>query len=141
VWRTPGTGDMDGFLLRAWEQLLGRTSGPFRARFILQPVMASLIAIRAGINDAKAHRNPYLWAILSAPAKRGDHIRGGWKDAGKVLFVAFVLDCTYQFVVLKWFYPLQAVMVAFVLAAVPYVMVRGPTARIASRIGQRTTRD
>ena len=124
---------MDEFLLRSLEQLIGRMSGPFHARFILQPIVASLIAIRAGMSDAKAHRPPYLWAIVFEPAARGNLIRSGWKDVFKVFLVAFVLDCIYQLVVLRWFYPLQGLIVAFVLAAVPYVIVRGPAARIASR--------
>ena len=41
------------------------------------------------------------------------------------------MDVIYQLVVLKTFYPGEAVIVAIVLAFVPYLILRGPIARIA----------
>ena len=130
---------MDEVLSRVWEQLLGRTGGPFHFRFILQPIMASLFAVRSGLNDAKAQRPAYLWAVVFRASERRDLIKAGWKDIGKVFIVAFVLDGIYQVVELGWLYPLQALFVAFVLAIVPYVLIRGPVARIARRASPRHT--
>ena len=47
-------------LSRAWEQLAGRLEGPFVFRFVLQPTVAALLAIRAGLADARNKRTPYL---------------------------------------------------------------------------------
>ena len=124
---------MGEFLSNALEQLLGRMSGPFHARFLFQPLMASILAIRAGLNDAKTNRSPYLWAIFSKTGQWRALVREGWKDVAKVFVVAFLLDSIYEVAVLQWFYPGQALIVAFALAVVPYVIIRGPTARIVCR--------
>jgi hypothetical protein len=41
------------------------------------------------------------------------------------------MDTVYQLIVLKAFYPAEAVIVALALAFVPYLLLRGPVARIA----------
>src|SRR5262245_5140956 len=38
---------------RVWEQLIQRPTGPMSFRFILQPIMAAVAALRDGIDDAK----------------------------------------------------------------------------------------
>ena len=54
---------------------------------------------------------------------------------GKLFLAAVVLDVIYQVVVLRWFYPVQALVVAVVLAVVPYLLVRGLANRIGRRLG------
>ena len=41
------------------------------------------------------------------------------------------MDTIYQVIEFKTFYPVESVIVAIVLAFVPYVLLRGPFARIA----------
>jgi lauroyl/myristoyl acyltransferase len=41
------------------------------------------------------------------------------------------MDLIYQVIVLRWFYPLEALIVALVLAFLPYILLRGPVNRIA----------
>jgi hypothetical protein len=41
------------------------------------------------------------------------------------------MDAVYQIIVLNRFYPAEAVIVALLFAFVPYVIIRGPVARIA----------
>jgi len=43
------------------------------------------------------------------------------------------MDTIYQIIVLKRFYPAEAVIVALLFAFIPYVIIRGPAARIARR--------
>ena len=50
----------------------------------------------------------------------------GWKSAGKVFVIALLLDAAYQVKAFRWFYPVQALMVAMFLAIVPYSLLRGP---------------
>ena len=57
-------------------------------------------------------------------------LKDGWKSVGKVFVMAIIIDLIYQLIVLKWFYPFEAVLVAFILAIVPYLIVRGPVNRI-----------
>ena len=39
-----------------WHDLIDRPDGPMRFRFVLQPVMATVVAIRDGLEDARAGR-------------------------------------------------------------------------------------
>jgi hypothetical protein len=122
---------MDEMLTRVWENLIGRVHGPLTFRFIIQPLIACMFAVRAGWKDARAGRAPYFWAIFTNPAHRHELLRQGWKDVGKVFVLAIVLDVIYQLIVLRWVYPGEALIIACVLALVPYLLVRGPVTRVA----------
>ena len=122
---------MDELITRYIGDLTARVSGPMWFRFILQPTMAIIFALRAGLKDARTGKPAYLWAVLTNPAHRRDLLRDGWKDVAKVFTIAFVLDTVYQLIELHWFYPLQALLIAFVLAFLPYLLLRGPFRRLA----------
>lgn len=117
-----------------WEQLLARVSGMLSFRIILQPTVAVILAIRAGVKDARESRPAYLWAIVFDPSQRHQLIRAGWKDASRVFIFACVLDAIYQLIVLRWFHPLQMLIVAGTLALVPYMLIRGPVNRLARQL-------
>jgi hypothetical protein len=129
---------MDDFLSRTCEQLVDRSSGLFHFRLWIQPAVATILGVRAGIRDAVTHEPAYICAILSHRLGRRIRILSGWRDISRVAVVALVLDCLYQLVIFHWVYPLQAVIVAFALAIVPYVLVRGPVARVAGRLNRDT---
>jgi hypothetical protein len=122
------------FFARAWEMLIGRADGPLTFRLILQPTVAAIFAIRAGLRDAREDRTAYFWSVFTNPVQRRDLLRQGWKDVGKVFMVAIVLDVVYELIVYRWVYPGQAVIVASVLAIVPYLLVRGPVTHIMRRL-------
>lgn len=124
---------MDELLTRIWENLTGRLGGPMKFRFLLQPTMAAVFAIRAGLKDAREGRPAYFWTIFTDPSQRHELLREGWKAVSKVFIVAVVIDVVYQYLVFRWFYPGEALIVAFVLAFVPYLLIRGPVNRIARR--------
>ncbi len=96
---------------------------------LLQPVMASIIAIIAGFRDAKAGKPPYFWSPLTGQSRRADSIKDGWTSIGKVIIVALVLDIAYQIIVLRFVYPAEAIIVAFVVVIAPYVILRGLVSR------------
>ena len=121
------------FFARVWEMLIGRVDGPFTFRLIVQPTVAAMFAIRAGVRDARENRPPYLWSILTNPSTRHDLLRQGLADVGKVFIVAVILDLAYEAIVYRWVYPGQALIVAAVLAFIPYLLIRGPVTRIARR--------
>jgi hypothetical protein len=121
------------FFARVWEMLIGRVDGPFTFRLLIQPTVAAIFAIRAGWRDARAHRPPYLWSIVTNPATRRELLRQGLADVGKVFIVAVILDLTYEMIVYRWVYPGQALIVAAILAFIPYLLIRGPVTRIVSR--------
>jgi len=118
--------------MRLWENLIGRVTGPMKFRFLLQPTMAILFAVRSGLKDAREGNPPYFWAVFTDPAQRREMLRDGWKSVGKVFVLALVLDVAYQIFVLRWIYPVEALLVALGLAIVPYLLVRGPVNRIAT---------
>jgi len=60
-------------------------------------------------------------------------LKDGWKDIGKLLIMAVVLDGAFQLFVLGWFYPVETLVIAFLLAVVPYALIRELTNRIARR--------
>ena len=122
---------MDNMWERIGSQLVARISGPMKFRLVLQPVMASFFAIRSGLADARAGKPPYFWALLSDPGQREDMIKDGWKSVGKVFVLALVLDVVYQIIVLRFVYPGEAIIVAFVLAIAPYLILRGLVTRLA----------
>jgi hypothetical protein len=124
---------MEEILARFWGDLMGRVGGPMTFRLILQPIMAAFFAVRGGLKDAREGRPAYFWAIFTDPAQRREMLRDGWKSVGRVFIFAIVMDGIYQFIVLRWFYPLEALIVAIVLAICPYLLIRGPVNRIARR--------
>ena len=117
-------------LKRAIEQLLGRASGPMHFRLLMQPVMASILAIRAGIRDARDGSPVFLWGFLTNRAERGKLAKSAWKDIGKIFCLAIILDAVYQGIQLHAFFPLQTLLVAIGVAVVPYVVLRGPVTRL-----------
>jgi hypothetical protein len=100
---------MEEWLARAWDQLVGRAIGPMHLRFILQPTMAAILAVRAGWREAECR----------------SLLRSAWHDVGTLALVAFLLDLVYEVVILHSFRPRQALVVATLLAVVPYILIRG----------------
>src|SRR5215213_6506266 len=125
---------MRDMLLRALLNITDRVGGPMTFRIIFQPLMASLLAFRAGWKDAQTGRPPYFWTVLTDPGQRTDLLREGWKSVARVFVLALLMDVIYQLIVLQWVYPLELILVAIMLAVVPYLLIRGPVNRIVSRL-------
>lgn len=124
---------MDDMWTRLADNLIDRVSGPMKFRLVLQPLMASIFAIRAGLKDAKAGRPPYFWSLITDPAHRADMMRDGWKGVGKVFILALVLDVVYQIIAEHFVYPGEAIIVACLLAIVPYLLLRGLVTRLTRK--------
>jgi hypothetical protein len=116
---------------RGWENFLARPNGSFGFRFILQPTMAALLALRSGIEDAREGKQGYLWALLSKRDRRFQLLHEGWRGARTPFLVAIVLDSIYQIIEVRFIYPLEMLFTATLLALVPYALLRGPFNRLA----------
>jgi hypothetical protein len=99
-------------------------------RFIIQPVMATIAAFRDGVRDGRTGRSPYLWTILTNRSDRRGRLGEGLISTAQIILVGLVMDTVYQVTVLKAFYPGEAAIVALSLAFLPYLLLRGPIARI-----------
>ena len=127
---------MEDILTRIFENLMDRVSGPMKFRLLLQPLMATIFAVKDGMKDAREGRPAYFWALFSDAGHRHDMLKSGWQSVGKIFILAMVLDAVYQYIELKWFYPGEAILVALILAIVPYLVFRGPVNRLTSRKGK-----
>jgi hypothetical protein len=124
---------MDHMWMRVASQLAARVTGPMKFRLVLQPAMSAFFAIRSGLADARAGKPPYFWCLVSDSAHCVDMIKDGWKSVGRVFILALILDVVYQIIVLRFVYPGEAIIVAFVLAIMPYLILRGLVTRLVRR--------
>jgi len=104
-------------------------------RLVLQPLMASIFAVRDALGDVREGKPGYFWAVITHREQRRDLIKEGWSSVAKIFLMAMIMDAIYQWIVQKWIYPGEIAIVAFLLAVVPYVLIRGPINRIVSRMG------
>jgi hypothetical protein len=117
---------------RIAEDMVARVSGPMHLRIILQPVMALVFATISGLRDAREGTPPYFWSLINNPAHRQDMLQDGWKSVGKVFLIAIALDVVYQITVQRFVYPGEAILVAILLAIVPYLIMRPLVARVVA---------
>lgn len=114
-------------------ELIARLDGPLHFRFYIQPLMAVVFAFRDGRIDAAKGGTPYGWAIFTEPEHRRFLIKEGWKGVSKVFILALLLDLVYQFIALRSLNLVTALIVACLLAIIPYVLLRGLANRLTRR--------
>lgn len=124
-------------LVRIFHDLIGTIHGPLHFRVILQPAMAIFFAVRDGLRDARTDQPAYSWSLFTDAAHRRQRLRNGWKSISKIFIIALLLEVIYQAIVLHWFYPFEALLVAVLLALIPYLLVRGPVDRIKRALNKR----
>jgi len=126
---------------RDWTVLLARPSGPFAFRFVRQPLMAALLAVRDGVSDGRTGRSPFFRTTLHDPAQPRERLVEAMKATAKIGALAILIDVVYQLRGLGTFYADAALVVAVLLALVPYALIRGPMDRITRQwIDRRTSR-
>lgn len=124
---------MEGFVhdvVRFYTDLTGRAEGPMTFRFVLQPTMALLMAIRDGFKDARAGRAPYFWTIVNDPSHRHSSLREGAKATGRIVLLGLVMEIIYQYRVFGTFHVLEAAIFILLLCFLPYLVMRGPINRL-----------
>ena len=114
------------------EDLPKRLTGPGRFRFVLQPLVATLLGIRSGIADARAGRPPYLLGLLTDGEHRRELMRDGLSTVANLLLMGILLDSVFQWMILGQSYPGPALIVGPVLITAPYAIARALSNR-ASR--------
>jgi hypothetical protein len=125
--------ELQGLLSRLWADLIARPGGPLEFRFLLQPLVAALLAVRDGMSDARKERSPYFWTLVHDPARRRERLREGVRATLRVVLLGVAIDALYQFKVHGTVYPGEALGIALLLGFVPYLLIRGPADRMARR--------
>jgi hypothetical protein len=69
--------------------------------------------------------------MLTNPAKLGGRLHEGLISTARVMLLGLCMAVIYQVIVFKTFHPGEAVIIALLLAYVPYLLIRGPAAHLA----------
>lgn len=120
-------------LARIWHNLLERPAGPFAFRFILQPIMATVAALRDGIQDARTGCAPFLRTVLTDPAQRRSRLDEALFATSRIVLLGLAMDTGYQLIEFESFHPVEALIISLLLAVLPYLVLRGMVTRIARR--------
>ena len=112
------------------EYLREATSGKGSLRFIIQPITATILGIRAGRHDGRAGAPPYFARLLKDRDNRRAALAEGANHLSKVFIVAIVFDAILQFLAYGSIRPGWAVTVGLLLAGIPYILARGLTNRV-----------
>jgi len=118
------------------EDLPKRLTGPGRFRFVMQPVIATLLGIRSGLADARAGRPPYLYGVLFHRHLRAELVRSGFRTVVNLLLMGILLDAVFQWVILGVSHPGAAMVVGPVLIVAPYSLARAFSNRLARLHGR-----
>ena len=118
-------------LQRLWRNIVARPGGPMTFRFVLQPTMASIAALRDGFADARSDRRPYLSAVLFGGEPHRVPLWEGVLSTARIIILSLVMDVAYQLAFLDMFHPGESAVIAILLAFLPYALVRGPAAHLA----------
>jgi hypothetical protein len=81
---------------RIWHDLVDRTDAPMRFRFILQPLMAAIVAIRAGVDDARTGRSPYFWTMLGNPSERAQRLNEELNATARIILFGLLMDMIFR---------------------------------------------
>ncbi|MGK6316465.1 hypothetical protein [Neorhizobium sp. DT-125] len=116
---------------RFWADIFGRVGGPMSFRFFLQPAMALLAAVPDGLADARHGHSFFLWTNRGDPTARHGRLRQGLISTARVVLLGISMDVIYQLRMFDRFYPAEAVMMAILLAIIPYFAFRWIIERVA----------
>ena len=119
------------------EDIPKRLAGPGRFRFLLQPLIATILGIRNGLADARAGRPPYLWGMLFHRHLRSELARTGLATVANLLLMGILMDSVFQWIILGVSYPGAALVVGPVLIMAPYAIARALSNRL---VGLRKNR-
>jgi len=130
------TGDPYLFTNAFFGDMLARLHGPGRFRFILQPVVATLLGIRDGRKDARDGATPFLWGLVFQKELRPQLLKQMLTSVRNIVSIAILLDLISQYLIFHMVRPGAALVLGPVLIAAPYSCARALANRIARRRGQ-----
>jgi hypothetical protein len=126
------TGRVYLFSREFWDELPRRFTGSGHFRFILQPLLATLLGVRNGLADARAGNPPYLFGLLFG-ARRRELLHSGAATISTLLSMGIILDVVFQKVLYNSVHPAAALLVGPILICAPYALARALTNRVAQQ--------
>ena len=114
------------------EDIPKRLAGPGWFRLVLQPLVATFLGIRSGINDLRSGRPPYLSGVLFHRGLRNELLKSGFSTVINLLLMGVLLDSVFQWAILGISYPGAALVVGPMLIVAPYTVARA----LANRFGR-----
>jgi len=124
--------------LDAAARFVARLTGPMHFRFILQPIMAIILGIRDGVQDAKSGTPLFIWDLFTRPREQKHKLKNALKRLLIPMIVATVLDGIVQYLLFKEIRILGAVVIGATIMGLPYLSARGLTNRIVSARTHKT---
>ncbi len=116
---------------RIWTDIADRIHGPMTFRFYLQPTMALIAALPDGIRDARLGHKSFFWSAWADSNVSTGRLREGLIATARVILLGISMDVIYQFKALLRFYPVEALIMAIMLAVIPYFIFRWLVERVA----------
>ena len=123
-----------GIYLFSWQfvqDLPRRLTGPGRLRFLFQPLVATLLGVRAGRGDARAGRPPYFFALVAHPQHRRQMLAETARSLANIVLIGILLDAISQWLILGMAHPGAALVVGPVLIGLPYALARAFSNRMS----------
>ena len=112
------------------DYILELIAGPGTFRFVVQPVLAILLGVRDGRNDAKSGVPPFLYTLLFGSGERAATFKAGVGAVALPLIIAVALDSILQVYIFGVWRLQWALIVGLCLVGIPYVLSRGIMNRI-----------
>jgi len=91
--------DRGGFFLfsRSFiEDIPRRLAGPGSFCFVLQPLVATSLGIRSGINDLRRGQPPFLFGVLFHRGLRNELLKSGFSTVMNLLIMGVLLDSVFR---------------------------------------------
>jgi hypothetical protein len=101
-------------------------------RFVLQPLVAVLLGVRAGWRDAHAGRLPYIYALITDAAHRNELLRSGLSAVRDLLAMGISLDAVAQLLIYGVVHPGAAAVLGPILICLPYAVARALSNRVVN---------
>jgi len=119
-----------------------RLTGPGKFRFVLQPLVATILGVYSGRADARVGRPPYLFGVLFCRRSRPELLKTGFQQILNLVLMGILIDSICQWLILGASYPGAALIVGPILIAAPYGVARALLNRFTrSRSGSTNVGD
>jgi len=120
-------------------RVIARLTGPMHMRFVIQPIMAILLGIRDGVQDARTGAPPFVWDLYATQG-RLPKLEMALRRILIPIAVAIVFDAIVQYMLFQEVRVLGAIVLGTMLMGVPYSAARGIANRVARSHWSRAPR-